>query len=326
MQAALRAARNFFRTWVRPVSLSALARNDRAIAAGRSLVALYYGVVPILVYNFMLSGLEDRDNFDPLWPIAWIRLFDLDVVETVHIIKLGFIAISVIGVFFYRSFFVRALVFFAIFQTHALESSFMYINHQWYTWLYTSLIMIFLPNIWEKDTFAVRRKFLLQIWFAQAMFMLTYFMAGLQKFHAVFVQWSAGEIHGLHPLAFAYQSADWIRQLQSPAPLAASIIEHPELWWPVYLSLYFVQIFALWIMVRPSLQKPWAFALIFFHFGTFLSMGITFFQQFVLVLALFIHTPFAIERVTLKQFFIDLPIAGQLYELVSQRRKKARDA
>jgi len=38
----------------------------------------------------------------------------------------------------------------AIFQVHALLSSFVQVDHHWYPWLYVSFLLIFLPDIFIK--------------------------------------------------------------------------------------------------------------------------------------------------------------------------------
>jgi hypothetical protein len=73
-------------------------------------------------------------------------------------------------------------------------------------------------------------------------------------------------------------------------------------------------------MVRPSLQKIWAFELILFHIGTTLTMGVSF-TPFVLLLGLlFFNSPFG-RNTTIKEMLFDVPIFGQCIEWLMKHKK-----
>lgn len=134
-------------------------------------------------------------------------------------------------------------------------------------------------------------------------------MAGLGKVFAGFHQMMLGEINSFSVSAFAYQVADWLPKNQQEAFFGPFIIEHLFIGWVLYLISIYFQTFALWVMVRPSLQKIWAFELILFHIGTTLAMGVSF-TPFILLLALlFFNSPFGREA-TIKDMFFDLPLVG----------------
>lgn len=154
------------------------------------------------------------------------------------------------------------------------------------------------------------------------MVMLLYTMAGLQKLVAVYTQATAGQINPFSMNAFAYQIADWLPQLQTEALLAPFIIYHPVWGWLPYIALIFLQFFSLWVMVRTSLQKVWAFCLVIFHIATYFTMGISFHPLVILDIILFFNSPFVPERLSLRQFVFDLPVLGQVLEWFARRKTK----
>ncbi|MEZ4200320.1 MAG: hypothetical protein R3B69_01840 [Candidatus Paceibacterota bacterium] len=297
-------------SWLKPVSLSQLARQAQILQRTRLFVSYYYYVTPLLGAMFLGAGLHNKPNFEPIYPLYWSTYFELSSETTILLIKVALVVSSLAAAFFHQHRWSRILFFVALWQVHALESSFGHWNHQWYTWLYTSFIFIFLPNIWEsKDTKKIRDS-LLVIWTAQAFVMLTYTMAGINKFVKVFEQYMAGEVHGLARDAFLYQTAWWVPQLQQPAYFINLIAQFPNLAWLCYASLHFIQLFALWTMVRTSLQPLWTFLLIMFHLGTFVSMGILFTEHLLLLLVLFLPTPLILGRLTWQRVLFDIPVVG----------------
>lgn len=288
------------------------------------LVRVFYVFLPLLAYSFFRNWSLPlaRENFEPLWPLFWSGAFNLSGDATISIIRFGFLAASLLGILFYRHRVARLLVFLGVWQAHAFASSFGSPVHEMYPWVYASLIFVFLPSFDRNRIDGERdRRLLLFIWWAQASLMLLYTMAGVWKFHAALVQFLAGEIHGFSPHAFAYQVADWVPKLQREAPLSSLIIAHPLVAWPFYVGSHVFQLFAFWTMIRPSLQKIWAFELVLFHIGTFLVMGIEFDAFVLIVLVLLFFSPFIPEKVTFKQIFFDFPIVGQIAEWYASRRK-----
>ena len=303
-------------------SLTKFAKEEHMLGYLRVFVSYYYYVLPIIAFLFLVNNIDKKPNFDPIWPLLWSEWFGLDSATTAVTIKLVFLLTSIVAVLLFKYRLTRLLVFLLIFEVHALESSFGFVNHQWYTWLYTSGIFVFLPDIWGKKETNVAGA-LLAIWTAQAYVMLTYTMAGINKFVRLVEQWQAGEVHGFAKEAFLYQAASWVPQLQQPAYLLVVIDAHPYLFSATYILLYFLQLFALWTMIRFSLQRLWAVLFIIFHFGTYLAMGISFPQHIILLCVLFLPTPFDFGQYSWKRIFFDLPIIGQIAEHAWTRKPKA---
>mgnify|MGYP001588344433 CR=1 FL=1 len=302
--------------WVRahlyPPSLTTLAHDNRIMETARVMMLYYYSFLLYLSFQYLMSSTSVRPGFEPLWPVAWATWFSFDYATTLALVRTLFFVAAFVSVFFFHTRAARIRVFLALVQAHALESSFGYINHQWYMWVYTTLIFVFLPNIWrtEKDTFENRRLFLLVIWCAQAIVTLSYTMAGLNKMIAAYIQNLAGEINALSIGNFSYIVADWIPKLQHEGLLAPWVINNPEWAWFPFMTLVFVQTFSWWVMIRTSLQRVWAVFIFAFHIGTYLTMGIEFNPLMMLIIFLFLNSPFIPEKTSLKRILSDLPLFG----------------
>ena len=308
-----------FRNALQYPSLSEMAHDTRIMTAARVLVAYYYYFLAFLSVLFLTSGFLHKVNFDPFWPLSWSSWLEFDFATTVLIVKLFFLAAAFLSLLFHNTWWSRLLIFIAIWQVHALESSFGSMNHHWYGWLYTSLIFVFLPNVWRDESWNTSRTFLLSIWFAQASVALLYTLAGIHKLITALEQFSQNEIHGLSIEGFSYLIADWNLKLQEEAMLASFFIQNPLIGGTLFICNIFFQIFSIWIMVRPSLQKVWAGVMLLFYAGVFLTMGISFHPLLILVLALFLHSPFIPEDNSFSRMVRDLPIIG--YILDARRRK-----
>ncbi len=263
-----------------------------------------------------------RPHYEPLWPLQWVHLLPSDPELITNIVRWFFLCTALLGLLWYRHGWARCLVFLGVWQAHALESYFsLEPNHQWYPWVYCSLILVFLPDkAWLPDpSRAVRYRFLLVIWWAQAMSLLIYTMAGLWKVITIFWQIGMGQISGLSPYALSLQVARWLPQLQTEAPLGAFVINYPYVVWPAYLAVQYLQVTAIWAMVRPSLQKLYAVELILFHIGTYLIMGISFHPFILLVIAMFFRSPFMPEKTSWRQILHDLPGIGLIASIIEKR-------
>ncbi len=302
--------------YLRPVSLTKLAKESDILSRVRFCATAFYLAAPVVAFMFATNGLQNKLNFDPIWSFVWVTNWIYDVEDMVMTTKVLCILMAILAALYYRHRSVRILFFLALFQVHALESSYGYINHQWYTWLYTAGILVFLPDIWvRKVSRNSIRNSLLVLWTAYAMIFMTYFMAGVNKFVMVWLQWQAGEVHGLAMGAFLHQAAWWVPQLQQPAFMLGLVSEHPYWAWIFYVGLHFLQLFALWAVIRTSLFQVWIVLFIMFHIGTYLSMGISFTEHLLLLCAFGLASPFIWKQVTLKQQVMDLPVVGQLIEL-----------
>lgn len=309
-----------FLKYFRPVSITEAAHDERIVTVGATLVSYFYYFAPFVAFYYAATPLKLKQNFDPLWPLFWTSPLGLSYANVVDVLAVFCIGTALLGAFLYRHRLVRFLVFLGFWQAHALESSFGTPNHQWYMWVYVSLIFVMLPDIWRVRTPSKNRIFLLYVWGAQALVALMYSMAGLTKVMEAVHQYLLGQINAFSMEAFAYQIAYFVPRLQERAALAPLIVEHPIVGWFPYVALVLVQLFSLWIMVRPSLSKPWVFFMVLFHFLTYFTMGIAFHPQIILVILLFFASPFAKPYTSFVEFLRDLPIIGQVVDLLTKRR------
>ena len=257
-----------------------------------TVVSFFYFFLPFAAVLYFKSTHFDRPNFDPLWPVAWADALALSYLDALSIVSILFLATALVAPLFYTQRWMRIAVFIALLQAHALESSFSGPNHQWYPWLYTAFIFIFLPHVPGGLREEGRRTYLLYVWCAQALYTCIYALAGWHKIIYALIQARAGEIHGLSPLGFSYQVADWVPKLNHEALLANAVVEYPHVAFPFYLALICLQIAAPLVMIYPILQRPWAIAIFAFHVGTLLVMGIEFTEWMLLVPILFMSAVF----------------------------------
>lgn len=312
-----------FRAFLKAPSLSTLSHNTSLVLRAQSLIGYYYAVIPFIAFFYAASPLKMRENFDPLWPLAWSSYFNFDYITTLSIVSVFFIGTALFGAFFYRYRIMRTLVFIGLWQMHAFESSFGSPNHQWYMWVFTALILIFLPHHKHASISTdSKRIYLLYVWGIQAIVALMYSMAGLMKVLEAIHQYLLHQVHGFSVEAFAYQIAYFVPRLQEEAVLASLIVEHPILGWIPYVSIILIQVSSLWIMVRPSLQKAWAFAIVLFHFLTYFTMGISFHPQILLVIILFFQSPFAEPYKNIRECMNDIPLVGQVLSILERRKAK----
>jgi hypothetical protein len=313
---------SFLTSALQRISLTELSQNLSVITRGKVLVRVYYAILLYSSFIFLTewstATLPPLDSFVPLWPLWWGHALGLSTVAVAQCVRIFFVGATFVGVLWYDRWYARLFVFAGIWQVHALASSFGIVSHPWYGWMFTSLIFVLLPDsIWRNEpAHETRRTFLLVIWWAQAYIMLTYTLSGIWKLLVGLQQTAAGEVSGFAPMGLAYQIADWLPKIQGEAIFGPFIITHPYIGWAMYLVVQYMQIFAIYTMIRPSLQKLWCIELVLFHFGTFLLMGITFSPFIPLLLALFFFSPFIPEAVSWRQIAFELPIVGQLLQFV----------
>lgn len=252
-------------------------------------------------------------DLTPVWALAWAPLFTPEQVIT--LVMLFFVMSVFVGILLYERWWGRVLVFLGFLEYVALQFS---LGHgsimEWYPWLYTTFLFIFLPNIFKKGKALLEehKKFLLVLWGAQALFLSTYTLSGLHKVIVGIDQLAQGQLHSFHPLAFAQQLAYLAPKYQSNVSIFGSFfIDHPYLGWPIYLVVIYVQVFAVWTAIRTSLQKIWAILLILFHLGSAITFHIIFLPEVLLLFLLFFDSPFLIQKeVGVKGLLLDFPIFG----------------
>jgi hypothetical protein len=79
---------------------------------------------------------------------------------------------------------------------------------------------------------------------------------------------------------------------------------------------------SLLVAFRPRIHRVWGAGLIAFHFGTQLAMGFTFTPNIAVVGLLFLCSPFAPDRLKVKEVVLDLPVLYFISRRVADLRQR----
>ena len=101
--------------------------------------------------------------------------------------------------------------------------------------------------------------------------------------------------------------------------LGSFAIEYQYLGWALMLGSVYLQLFALWVVFRPSLRRLWGLGLIAFHVGTYLVMAIDF-SPSCLLLAVLLIAPAPGADPGWRARLQDLPVIGDAWRIVATRR------
>lgn len=300
--------------------IESAAKNPVSFKKAKHLIQLFYFAL-IFVSTWSITTWDvffERQNFSPVWPLFWSKYFEYQ--DVVNFVMLFFIFATLVGAFFYKHRTFRILIFASFLFYGALGNSFGQRSHQLYPWLYTSFFFIFLPIGWNiKNTLENKKIVLLTIWWAQALFLLTYTLSGFGKIYTDLT--SSSPVNNFSPNAFALQIAYWVPKWQEESLLGPFIINNPYLAWPFYLAAVYLLLFSFWAAVRPSLQKVWAFGLALFHIGTFLTMKIVFMPPPAFLLFIFfLDSPFINPKTKPSDFIYDLPVFGNLIRVITKKK------
>lgn len=279
----------------------------------------YISVLLVAMSNFDTWSFHlASSDLIPLWPVGWTGYFSKNASI---ILILGFqLATALLGVFFCGSRSVRILVFLGLLEYVAMRNSYGKIGHSYHLLVLLSFLLIFLPRGWSRASAArrsVQAKALLVFSACQFLIMMSYSLAGLGKVAMAFYQMSQGQVHAFHPQALPLHVAQRLLETNSQSPLGPWMIDHSLLAWPMMQATLYLQLFAVVIVFRPSLQKPWAAGLILFHVFSFLILTINFpFNCFLL--GLFFLTENR-PPTSLRRMLADLPLFGMVFRLMSPK-------
>lgn len=253
-------------------------------------------------------------------PLAWLTLVDFPTAIT--IIRLFFIVASLLATIVPQWRWVRILAFISALEFVSLYFSVLLLDVDWYVWLLTSFMLIFLPGGWGnpvKLPNLERQKFLLVFWSCQAIVLLTYFMAGIGKLYGAFKQISAGQTNLFDPQAGALHIADRLVVTYDTSPFGPWVAEHYLLVWPFFLGSVYLMLFSLYVAFKPSLHRLWGIALILFHISNYLTINIGFGAHILLNALLFILSPFALD-ISWKKTVLDIPLLGYIFRYFFPRQ------
>lgn len=252
----------------------------------------------------------------PLWPVAWAT----ESSSAATILLTAIIAAALLAVIFPDRKWPRILVFLAFFQVSAFRSSFGLgaINHGNHYWLWIGFCFCFLPTGTHSQLSASLRRrfrFLLVFWFTQALIMLFYSMSGVWKIVGALEDLIAGEFSGFHPFALAMIVSQKMLQLNQETMLGPWLVHNPWIGWPLHMWVFYVELVALLIMLRPALHRSWGVMLTLFHIGTLVLLGISFSKHVLVLVLLFVWSPFALRNYTVKEQIAEIPGIAWLWRM-----------
>jgi hypothetical protein len=280
------------------------------------IVQIFYAVTLFQLYGaargFAAPALS-LEEMDPLWPLWWLHLTGIGPGSAM----LAHLALGagIAGLLAWRYLAVRILVSLALLEVAAYGNSFGAIHHGNHEWFWISVCFWLLPGgslAALRASRALRMQFLLAIGAATALILLFYSMSGLWKCLSATAALLQGHLGGFSPEAMAVTLANRALQTGSAPLWAGIVIDRPILGWPMYLGLYYVELFAIVIAFRPALIRVWGVILILFHFGTLLFMDIVFPTHVLINAMLFVLSPFAAPEAGWRSMLAALPLMGWL--------------
>lgn len=294
-------------------SVNSIVRGKEDFDRAKAILPFFYY---FLFFNafITLEGLNvvigrGSEHFAPRWPLFFAEGLPYDLLVTA--LFLGSVLSALLASVFPYARSARILAFIGLFEYHAFLSSFGFPNHQWDHWLFVTFLLIFLPSLKGRgENQETRRSFSLVFFGAQAFVLLTYTMAGVHKITYGFIQWAGGEASIFSPDAAALHISTLFLNMHETLPLGSLIVEYPFLGTIPFLLVLYLQLFALPVVLKPELHRLWGLGLILFHIGTFLTMRAVFFAPGVLLLILFLSSPFAPRSVSLREALYALPIVS----------------
>lgn len=296
----------------------------RRFAIAQSIIRAFYAFGLFFLANTVLSEfakLSPHPPVSPLWPLAW-----LDCVNpTLGLRALGGgCALALVAAAVapgWRS--ARIAGWLALLEFAALKNSYGKIGHSLHLSIWVAFILIALPPGWTRgESRAVRQRTLLVVWTCQAAILLSYTMSGLGKLGGAVYQTFLGQPSAFTPGGVGAHVAERLLQTHSQSGVGTWIVAHPYLTWPLMPGAIAVEFFSFWTAFRPSLQRPWAIALIAFHLGVYLAMTIDFPQNCFLLALFFFSSPFEPNGLRLVDRLADLPFgqkALQCAQVIRQR-------
>ena len=279
---------------------------DRAIP----LVRIFYAISAYWVLGAINRWPNYRNShaLDPLWPVHW--WFEHVSVSTgVDIILTAYVVTGIVVALLPELRVARAAYAIALLQFGALQSTPDKVLGDLDLWVFLAIFLVFLPRgPWGalRGT-AQRQYFLMVIWSALLFVLFLYTLAGWWKIHDAAFAFVHGHPSGFNPSGFSYIVGQRIEQTNQTALFARFFSLHELPGWPLFLGTMYVEFCSVIIAFRPRLHRLWGVALIAFHLGTQLIMGFTFPQNIVVFGLFLVCSPFAPDRIDLKDALLDLP-------------------
>ncbi|WP_419842501.1 DCC1-like thiol-disulfide oxidoreductase family protein [Candidatus Poriferisodalis sp.] len=254
----------------------------------------------------------------PLWPIRFMaQLVGTDWLRHE-------IALTAVGLAFALGaaaapgvFALRLGAFMHLFTYLAIRNSYGSINHGTHVLLLVGFALLFLPGrrSLQRRAWSSVRSCLTALWLAQVAILLAYTLSGIWKI------WY-GRMEVFSADALTRILADRLFAEADEIPLLLPIVmQHDWLTQPMWLTTLYLEIFALFVVSRPHLHRPFGAAFMLFHISSDLLMNISFSLNIVMVGLFLLVSPLAPERFSLSGTVRSLPVVGLPFRLLRRRQQ-----
>ena len=254
----------------------------------------------------------------PLWPIKLVQQtigVDWFAYET-EITAVG-IVFAISSAIMPRALTWRTGTFLYLLLHVSLSNSYGSINHSQHILLYTSFALLFLPRSRRTGDRAVALEdvplCLTVLWLVQSFLLLPYTLSGLWK-----IWYGRLELFESDALTRVLLKR-LLTEIEDIPPLLPVLSQHTLLAQAMWLLTLYIEIFALFVVFRPHLHKPFGVLLMLFHITSDWLMNISF-SNHILILGIFlVMSPVAPSKFSLSGFVKSLPIIGM--PLRSRKRR-----
>ena len=290
---------------------------DRA----RKVVRFYYVCSVYLCANLLDRNdkdLQQVTDWDLLWPLLWVDVANIDV--QMKLIGAAAFVFSLMAVLFTGSMVVRLLFSGFFLLSATLTNSYAGINHPYHAWFWISFVFVFLPShahaVSDHNVRTRKMSYLTVLVAAQAMLLYFYTLSGTWKIIHGIGAINEG-LDGIFSLGgLSHNLANRVLQTNSTPLLAEFAIENFAVSWLGVMAVLYIQFTAVIAAFRPRLHLWWGLTIVMFHFGTWLLMGIVFSAHVLLLLLLFVISPFRPAVFDPGKTVLDLPVIGPLAGMV----------
>jgi hypothetical protein len=167
------------------------------------------------------------------------------------------------------------------------------------TWMLCSVALVFF-SMEPGASRLVRQKDLLAFGAAQAIVALTYTMTGVSK---ILVALHPRSVSLLAPSGLTRMIA-WLHFHGHAGSMGLWLIAHPNAGWLGAVATVLVETLALPLALYPRFNRIQGWALIAFHCGVYLGTGISFEEDILLLLLLFVSSPWSLVHLERSGGFI----------------------
>ena len=290
-------------------------RHVAAASEAWVLLRIYYAVSLVVAFLNLPSVWDialDAPTFDPTWPVVWMQWTGISAGATTLVLL--YMASGVCAALWYGQRWARALHFIAFLQVVGLYSSFGYTNTSHHIWLWISFALVFVPTAQASglaNDRRLRHDTLRVLAWTTALILLFYTLSGIAKMVGA-IPMDASKISSLAPEALAHLVLKRIL-LADVTTVFGDLLGHaPVLGWPLYLLVLYIEVFALFAIVRPALLPVFGAFLMVFHTGIWFFMGIQFIWQPLQALLLLVWSPFRPAQLRGRDVLEQLPLFGSV--------------